>query len=74
MDVVSLDLAEVKILCPRTFGDARGFFSDTYNRDSFSAHGLDHVFVQDNHSFFGDGGTLRGLHFQLPPFGTNWCG
>lgn len=68
MDVVSLDLAEVKILSPRKFGDARGFFSETYNRDSFSAHGLDHVFVQDNHSFSATAGTLRGLHFQLPPF------
>ena len=68
MDVVSLDLPEVKILSPRKFGDARGFFSETYNRDAFAAAGLDHVFVQDNHSFSATAGTLRGLHFQLPPY------
>ena len=67
MDVVSLDLPEVKILSPRKFGDARGFFSETYNREVFAAAGLDHVFVQDNHSFSATPGTLRGLHFQLPP-------
>ena len=68
MDIVSLDLPEVKILSPRKFGDARGFFSETYNRDVFAAAGLDHVFVQDNHSFSATPGTLRGLHFQLPPY------
>ncbi|MEC7593399.1 MAG: dTDP-4-dehydrorhamnose 3,5-epimerase [Pseudomonadota bacterium] len=68
MDIVSLDLPEVKILSPRKFGDARGFFSETYNRDAFAAAGLGHVFVQDNHSFSATPGTLRGLHFQLPPF------
>ena len=68
MDIVSLDLPEVKILSPRKFGDARGFFSETYNRDAFAAAGLDHVFVQDNHSFSATPGTLRGLHFQLPPY------
>ena len=68
MDIVSLDLPEVKILSPRKFGDARGFFSETYNRDAFAAAGLGHVFVQDNHSFSATPGTLRGLHFQLPPY------
>ena len=68
MDIVSLDLPEVKILSPSKFGDARGFFSETYNRDAFAAAGLDHVFVQDNHSFSATPGTLRGLHFQLPPY------
>ena len=67
MDIVSLDLPEVKILSPPKFGDARGFFSETYNRDAFAAAGLDHVFVQDNHSFSATPGTLRGLHFQLAP-------
>ena len=68
MDIVSLDLPEVKILSPRKFGDARGFFSETYNRDAFAAAAFDHVFVQDNHSFSATPGTLRGLHFQLPPY------
>ena len=61
MDIVSLDLPGVKI-SPRKFGDARGFFSETYNRDAFAAAGLDHVFVQDNHSF-GDAGHLARAAF-----------
>lgn len=67
MNTVSLDLPEVKILIPRKFGDARGFFSETYNSQAFAAAGVDHRFVQDNHSFSATPGTLRGLHFQLPP-------
>lgn len=56
-------------LTPRRFGDDRGFFSEVYNRRSFAeATGLDPVFVQDNHSRSREVGTVRGLHFQSPPF------
>ena len=58
----------VKIVTPKKHGDARGFFSETYNRNAFEAAGLDLTFVQDNHSFSAPVGTLRGLHFQTPPF------
>lgn len=52
---------------PRVFGDARGFFFESYNREAFrAATGLDIDFVQDNHSKSGRG-VLRGLHYQLPP-------
>ena len=51
------------LLKPALFRDARGFFSETYNRDTFAKAGIDTVFVQDNHSQ-STGGTLRGLHFQ----------
>lgn len=62
-----LGLDGVVELCPPKFGDARGFFSETYNRDRFREAGLALDFVQDNHSFSAGRGTLRGLHYQLPP-------
>lgn len=68
MDIVDLALPDVKIIRPKKFGDHRGFFSETYNKNSFAAAGLDLTFVQDNHSLSAEVGTVRGLHFQLPPF------
>ncbi len=58
----------VKIVTPKKFGDARGFFSEVYNRLVWEKAGLGFEFVQDNHSFSAAVGTLRGLHFQTPPF------
>jgi dTDP-4-dehydrorhamnose 3,5-epimerase len=57
----------VLILRPKRHGDARGFFSETWNRVAFADAGLDLDFVQDNHAYSADAGTLRGLHFQIPP-------
>lgn len=68
MDVVSLAIPEVKIIRPKKFGDHRGFFSETYSKRSFEAAGLHYDFVQDNQSLSAEVGTVRGLHFQLPPF------
>ncbi|QCO07216.1 dTDP-4-dehydrorhamnose 3,5-epimerase [Azospirillum argentinense] len=68
MDVVSLDIPDVKIIRPKKFGDHRGFFSETYSRKAFEAAGLLYDFVQDNQSLSAEVGTVRGLHFQLPPF------
>lgn len=68
MDVVSLDIPEVKILRPKKHGDHRGFFSETYNKKTFEAAGLHYDFVQDNQSLSAEVGTIRGLHFQTPPF------
>ena len=67
IDVTPLALSGVKLIAPQRFGDARGFFSETYNRDAFVAAGMDMVFVQDNHSLSRTVGTIRGLHFQAPP-------
>jgi dTDP-4-dehydrorhamnose 3,5-epimerase len=65
MQVTSTTIPEVLILDPKVFGDARGFFSESYNRRSFQdATGLDVDFVQDNHSRSGKG-VLRGLHYQM---------
>jgi dTDP-4-dehydrorhamnose 3,5-epimerase len=68
MEVEALSIAEVKILRPRRFADDRGFFSEIWNRDGLAAAGIGEVFVQENHSLSRSVGTIRGLHFQLPPF------
>lgn len=60
-------LADVVILVPQRFGDARGFFCETWNRQRMAAAGFDIDWVQDNHSMSERPGTLRGLHFQAPP-------
>ena len=56
----------LKIIEPRVFGDARGFFVESYKRSDFVANGIDVAFVQDNHSC-SERGVLRGLHYQLAP-------
>jgi dTDP-4-dehydrorhamnose 3,5-epimerase len=61
-------IAGVEIVSPRKFGDHRGFFSETYNRRAFAEAGIDCEFVQDNHALSQTAGTIRGLHFQTPPF------
>lgn len=68
MQVTPLDIPDVKILHPRKFGDKRGFFSETYNKKALAEHGIDIEFVQDNHSYSSPRGTIRGLHFQIPPY------
>ncbi len=58
-------LPEVMLLEPKVFGDARGFFFESYNRRAFrAATGIDVDFVQDNHSRSARG-VLRGLHYQI---------
>ena len=61
------ELPEVLILTPKRFDDARGFFSETYNERLWQELGLDLRFVQDNHSHSAQPGTVRGLHYQVPP-------
>ena len=58
----------VKLLRPRRFADARGWFSESWNAARFAGWGVDVSFVQDNHSLSRAAGTLRGLHFQTAPF------
>jgi dTDP-4-dehydrorhamnose 3,5-epimerase len=60
-------LPGVLILTPARFGDARGFFSESWNRKTLENHGITLDFVQDNHSVSAQVGTVRGLHFQSPP-------
>jgi dTDP-4-dehydrorhamnose 3,5-epimerase len=62
-----LALPEVLLIEPRRFGDARGFFVETYNRLRWEEAGVVGEFRQDNHSMSAARGTVRGLHFQAPP-------
>ncbi len=67
IDIEETVLPEVKILKPRKFGDERGFFSEVWNDRDLKAAGIDTDFVQDNHAFSAEKGTIRGLHYQMPP-------
>ena len=63
-----LEIAGLKLVTPKNHGDLRGFFSETYNAQTWQRAGLNYKFVQDNHSLSRDVGTLRGLHYQSSPF------
>ncbi len=68
MQIDPTSLPGVMVVTPRRFGDARGWFSETWNRAALARAGLvTPDFVQDNHSFSGPRHTLRGLHYQRPP-------
>lgn len=67
MKVEKLAIPEVLLITPRTFGDARGVFCETWNRQRLIDAGVTCDFMQDNQSISTDVGTVRGLHFQTPP-------
>jgi dTDP-4-dehydrorhamnose 3,5-epimerase len=67
LEIESTALPGVLILTPARHGDARGFFSESWNRARLAERGIGIDFVQDNHSLSAKAGTLRGLHFQAPP-------
>ena len=67
MQIEQTPLPGLLILTPARFGDARGFFSESWNRRLLAKHGIDLDFVQDNHSLSAQANTVRGLHFQAPP-------
>jgi dTDP-4-dehydrorhamnose 3,5-epimerase len=60
-------IKDLVILTPDVFEDERGFFFEAYNKNKLSGLEIEIDFVQDNHSF-SLRGTLRGLHYQNPPF------
>ena len=63
--VTPTDIPDVLVLAPKVFGDARGFFYESFNaRDFAQGTGIDAQFVQDNHSKSAKG-VLRGLHYQI---------
>ena len=65
MNVIRTAIPEVVIIEPKVFGDARGFFFESFNQKAFNeATGTNHQFVQDNHSRSAKG-VLRGLHYQI---------
>nr|WP_300976025.1 dTDP-4-dehydrorhamnose 3,5-epimerase [Yoonia sp.] len=67
VQITATKLSGVMMLIPARFGDARGFFSESWNRKTLAAQGITLDFVQDNHSLSAQIGTIRGLHFQSPP-------
>jgi dTDP-4-dehydrorhamnose 3,5-epimerase len=68
LQIEKTQIPDIKIVSVKKFGDQRGFFSEVYTRRAFVEAGITVEFVQDNHAFSADRGTLRGLHFQSPPF------
>jgi dTDP-4-dehydrorhamnose 3,5-epimerase len=64
MRITPTSIPDVKLVEPKVFGDARGFFFESWNRREFEAAGIDAAFVQDNHSRSGRS-VLRGLHYQV---------
>ena len=68
MQFEPLTLSGLLVLRPTRHGDARGWFSEVWRRDQWEAAGVRADFVQDNQSLSAQQGTVRGLHFQLPPF------
>ena len=65
LKMIATSLPGVLILEPRVFGDARGFFLESYNQQTMAEAGITQIFVQDNHSY-STRNVLRGLHYQLP--------
>jgi len=64
MKVVATSIPDVRIVEPRVFSDARGWFFESWNARAFEAAGIEATFVQDNHSR-SHRGVLRGLHYQV---------
>jgi dTDP-4-dehydrorhamnose 3,5-epimerase len=68
IEIRATAIPDVKLMVPSRIRDARGFFSETYRRSAFETIGLSPDFVQENHSLSVDRHTVRGLHYQSPPF------
>jgi dTDP-4-dehydrorhamnose 3,5-epimerase len=65
--VSQTEIPGVWAIRPRVFSDDRGTFTETYNARTFAMIGVEPIFVQDNQSISERKGTVRGLHFQIPP-------
>ncbi len=67
-EIIETPLDGLRVIKPRVFEDERGFFMESYTQADLATHGVDQVFVQDNHSLSRATGVLRGLHYQHAPF------
>lgn len=67
MEIIKTGIRDVIIIKPRVFGDERGYFFESWNKNTLEKLGFVHDFVQDNQSLSMKN-VLRGLHFQRPPF------
>lgn len=65
--IENTELPDVRLVHPPRYADGRGFYSETYNARELRELGIDSRFVQDSHSLSRERGTVRGLHYQLPP-------
>lgn len=68
MEIIRAKIEGVLIIQPRKFEDARGFFAPVFRPALLEEAGVDHGWVQDNQSLSVGKGTVRGMHFQRPPF------
>lgn len=64
----SLYIPEVKLITPNIFKDHRGFFFESYNSETYNNAGIKCRFIQDNQSWSEYKGTVRAMHFQVPPY------
>lgn len=67
MQIIATNIPDLLIIQPKVFEDPRGYFYESYNKNSFAQHNIHADFVQDNQSL-SQKGVLRGLHFQAPPY------
>ena len=68
MQVDTFEIEGPLLFTPKIFGDSRGYFMETFKAKVFEEHtGLQNPFIQDNQSLSKPKGTIRGLHFQIPP-------
>ena len=67
MQVETFNIQGPLLITPNVFADERGHFFESFSKELFKQHGIDFEFIQDNQSL-SQKGTLRGLHFQAPPF------
>ena len=67
MEVIKVKLDGVLIIKPQIYEDTRGWFCESYKKEALSNIGINDNFIQDNHSFSRERGTLRGLHLQINP-------
>jgi dTDP-4-dehydrorhamnose 3,5-epimerase len=67
MEIIETKIKDLLIIHPKIFGDARGYFFESYNEEDFRKQGINVKFIQDNQSLSNEG-VLRGLHFQAPPY------
>lgn len=68
MEIRKLKLEGTFEIRPKIIGDMRGYFAETYRSDDFERHGLQTVWIQENQSLSTRKNTIRGLHYQKPPF------
>jgi dTDP-4-dehydrorhamnose 3,5-epimerase len=67
MKILESEIPDVKLIVPKRFSDARGYFSEIWSERLFCEKIANVTFVQDNHSMSAKKGTVRGLHLQKPP-------